>query len=116
MLCPPFGRRHDNRVELRVSTCRRQPRRRKAPRKERVRKIVVLSAHSEFSPTGQLDTAVTPAAITTSSQGTGGTFMAGGGYVLATSSAVARHDVDIQVSLYRPRNRERTSMQKDGGL
>jgi uncharacterized delta-60 repeat protein len=57
----------------------------------------VLPVHAEFTPVGQLDSAVTPAAITTSSHGTGATFLASGGYVLATAVAVTRHDTDIQV-------------------
>jgi uncharacterized delta-60 repeat protein len=59
--------------------------------------IFVLPAHAEFSPAGQLDATVTPAAITTSSPGNGATFLASGGYVLATAVAVTRHDTDIQV-------------------
>ena len=62
--------------------------------------IFVLPAHAEFTPVGQPDSAVTPAPITTSSQGHGATFLASGGYVLATSPAVARHDVDIQVQRF----------------
>jgi uncharacterized delta-60 repeat protein len=59
--------------------------------------IFVLPAHAEFTPEGQPDSTVTPAAITTSSHGTGATFLASGGYVLATAVAVTRHDTDIQV-------------------
>jgi len=60
----------------------------------------VLSSHSEFSPAGQLDSTVTPAAITASSRGTGTAFLPSGGHVLATSVAVIRHDVDIQVKRF----------------
>ena len=62
--------------------------------------IFVLPAHSEFNPAGQLDSAVTPAPITTSSHGTGSAFLASGGYVLATAVAVTRHDTDIQVNRF----------------
>jgi hypothetical protein len=54
--------------------------------------IFVLPAHAEFTTVGQLDSTVTPAAITISSHGTGATFLASGGYVLATAVAVTRHD------------------------
>ncbi|MBV9094048.1 MAG: hypothetical protein JO132_09265 [Streptosporangiaceae bacterium] len=43
---------------------------------------------------------MTPAPITTSSHGEGATFLASGGYVLATSPAVARHDDDVQVQRF----------------
>ncbi len=62
--------------------------------------IFVLPAHAEFSPAGQLDSTVTPAAITTSSPGHGAAFLASGGYVVATSPTVARHDADIQVQRF----------------
>jgi uncharacterized delta-60 repeat protein len=59
--------------------------------------IFVLPAHAEFTTQGQPDSTVSPAAITTSSHGPGAAFLASGGYVLATSPAVAKHDDDIQV-------------------
>jgi len=58
--------------------------------------IFVLPAHAEFSPAGQPQ-GVTPAAIAASSHGPGATFLANGGYVLATAVAVTRHDTDVQV-------------------
>jgi uncharacterized delta-60 repeat protein len=62
--------------------------------------IFVLPAHAEFSPTGQLGSTVTPAAITTRSQGGPDTFLASGQYVLGNTAAVAKHDTDIQVQRF----------------
>jgi uncharacterized delta-60 repeat protein len=62
--------------------------------------IFVLPAHAEFSPTGQLDSSVTPAAITISSHGGNAAFLPSGQYVLGNSVSVARHDVDIQVQRF----------------
>lgn len=62
--------------------------------------IVVLPAHAEFSPNGQLDSTVTPAAITASSHGRSAAFLASGQYVLGNSVGVARHDVDIRVQRF----------------
>lgn len=62
--------------------------------------IFVLPAHAEFSPAGRLDSAVTPAAITTASHGHNDTFLPSGQYVLANSVGVARHDVDIQLQRF----------------
>jgi uncharacterized delta-60 repeat protein len=62
--------------------------------------IFVLPAHAEFSPTGQLDPSVTPAAITASSHGGSAAFLASGQYVLGNSVGVAKHDVDIQVQRF----------------
>ena len=62
--------------------------------------IFVLPAHAEFSPAGQLDSSVTPAAITTSSHGVDAAFLASGQYVLGNSVGVTRHDVDIQVQRF----------------
>ena len=59
--------------------------------------IFVLPALAEFSPSGQADASVTPAAITASSHGGDAAFLPGGQFVLASSVGVARHDVDIQV-------------------
>jgi uncharacterized delta-60 repeat protein len=63
-------------------------------------RLLALPAHAEFTPAGQPDATVSPAAITTSSHGPGATFLASGGYVLATSPAVAKHDDDIQVQRF----------------
>jgi Domain of unknown function (DUF5122) beta-propeller len=62
--------------------------------------LFVLPAHAEFTPEGQPDCMVTPAAITASSHRPGATFLASGGYVLAASPTVARHDADIQVQRF----------------
>ncbi len=62
--------------------------------------IFVLPAHAEFSPAGQLDSSVTPAAITTSSHGRNAAFLASGQYVIANSVGVAKNDVDIQVQRF----------------
>lgn len=59
--------------------------------------IFVLPAHAEFSPTGRLDSTVTPAAITATSHGGNSLFLASGQYVLGTTVGVAKHDDDIQV-------------------
>jgi uncharacterized delta-60 repeat protein len=62
--------------------------------------IFVLPALAEFSPSGHADAAVTPAAITASSHGGPAAFLPSGQSVLATSIAVARGDVDIQVQRF----------------
>jgi uncharacterized delta-60 repeat protein len=59
--------------------------------------IFVLPAHAEFSPAGQQDATVTPAAITASSPGG---FQPGGQYVLGSTVGVARHDTDILVQRF----------------
>jgi uncharacterized delta-60 repeat protein len=61
--------------------------------------IFTLPTHAEFSPSGQLDAAVTPAPITTSSLG-GDVFLPSGGYVVANTVGVAKHDDDIQVQRF----------------
>ncbi len=62
--------------------------------------IFVLPGVAEFSPSGQADAAVTPAAITASSHGGTAAFLPDGQSVLASSIGVARHDVDIQVQRF----------------
>lgn len=62
--------------------------------------IFVLPAHAEFSPAGQPDASVTPAAITTSSHGGSAVFLASGQYILGNSVGVAKHDVDVQVQRF----------------
>jgi uncharacterized delta-60 repeat protein len=62
--------------------------------------IFVLPAVAEFTPSGQADAAVTPAAITASSHGGPAAFLPNGQSVLASSVGVARHDVDIQVQRF----------------
>jgi hypothetical protein len=58
------------------------------------------SVRAEFSPTGQADAAVTPAAITAISHGGSSVFLPSGQFVLANGSSVARHDDDIQVQRF----------------
>jgi uncharacterized delta-60 repeat protein len=62
--------------------------------------IFVLPGLAEFSPSGQPDAAVSPAAITASSHGGAAAFLPGGQSVVASSVGVARHDVDIQVQRF----------------
>jgi uncharacterized delta-60 repeat protein len=59
--------------------------------------IFTLPTLAEFSPSGQADAAVTPAAITASSHGGTSAFLPSGQFVQANSVGVAKHDVDIQV-------------------
>ncbi len=62
--------------------------------------IFTLPTRAEFSPTGQADTSVTPAAITASSHGGSSIFLPSGQFVQATGVAVAKHDNDIQVQRF----------------
>jgi uncharacterized delta-60 repeat protein len=62
--------------------------------------IFVLPAHAEFSPAGRLDSAVTPAAVTSSSVGGNAMFLPSGQYVTGTTTAVAKHDNDVQVKQF----------------
>ena len=62
--------------------------------------IFTLPARAEFSPTGQADTGVTPAAITASSHGGTSAFLPTGQFVQANSFNVATHDVDVQVQRF----------------
>jgi uncharacterized delta-60 repeat protein len=55
---------------------------------------------AEFSPTGQADTSVTPAAITASSHGGSSVFLPSGQFVQANGVTVAKHDVDVQVQRF----------------
>jgi uncharacterized delta-60 repeat protein len=59
--------------------------------------IFVLPAEAEFSPTGQADPAVTPAPITTSSQGGPDVFLSSGQSLQGRSVGVVKHDTDAQV-------------------
>jgi uncharacterized delta-60 repeat protein len=59
--------------------------------------VFVLPTHVELSPAGQLDPAVSPAAIVASSAGGHDAFLPSGQYVSGRSVGVARHDVDVQV-------------------
>jgi uncharacterized delta-60 repeat protein len=62
--------------------------------------IFVLPAHAEFSPAGQLDSSVTAETITASSQGGDNAFLSNGQSVSATSVGVAKHNTDVQATLY----------------
>jgi uncharacterized delta-60 repeat protein len=58
------------------------------------------SVRAEFSPTGQADAAVTPAAITAISHGGSSVFLPSGQFVQASGVTVAKHDVDVQVQRF----------------
>jgi uncharacterized delta-60 repeat protein len=62
--------------------------------------IFVLPAHAEFSPSGQLDSSVTVETIATSSQGGDNAFLPNGQSVSATSVTVAKHNTDVQATLF----------------
>jgi uncharacterized delta-60 repeat protein len=62
--------------------------------------IFTLPARAEFSPSGQADAVVTPAAITTSSHGGSSAFLPSGQFVQANTIGVAKHDVDVQVQRF----------------
>jgi uncharacterized delta-60 repeat protein len=62
--------------------------------------IFVLPAHAEFSPSGQLDSSVTAQTIVTSSQGGDNAFLPNGQSVSATSVSVAKHNTDVQATLF----------------
>ena len=62
--------------------------------------IFVLPAHAEFSPSGQLDSSVTAETIATSSQGGDNAFLPNGQSVSATSVGIAKHNTDVQATLF----------------
>jgi uncharacterized delta-60 repeat protein len=62
--------------------------------------IFVLPARAEFSPSGQLDSSVTAETIVTSSQGGDNAFLPNGQSVSATSVGVAKHNTDVQATLF----------------
>ena len=64
--------------------------------------IFTLPTRAEFSPTGQADTGVTPAAITASSHGGSSVFLPSGQFIQANTIGVAKHDVDVQVQRFNP--------------
>jgi uncharacterized delta-60 repeat protein len=67
--------------------------------------IFTLPSHSEFSPAGQPDATLTPAAITTASPSTSGavTFLPSGGFAVATTVFTGRRgDPDVQVTRFNP--------------
>jgi uncharacterized delta-60 repeat protein len=59
--------------------------------------VFVLPADAEFSPAGQLDSTVTPEAITASSQDGTETFLSSGQYISAGTVSVGRDQTDVQV-------------------
>ena len=65
--------------------------------------IFTLPSHLEFSPAGQPDATLTPAAITTASHSGTVTFLPGGGFVVATTVGSSRSsDHDVQVTRFNP--------------
>jgi len=67
--------------------------------------IFTLPSHLEFSPAGQPDATLTPAAITTASPSTSGavTFLPSGGFVVGTVVFTGRRgDPDVQVTRFNP--------------
>jgi uncharacterized delta-60 repeat protein len=67
--------------------------------------IFTLPSHLEFSPAGQPDATLTPAAIMTASPSTSGavTFLPSGGFVAGTEVFTGRNaDPDIQVTRFNP--------------
>jgi uncharacterized delta-60 repeat protein len=67
--------------------------------------IFTLPSHLEFSPAGQPDATLTPAAITTASPSTSGavTFLPSGGFVAGTVVFTGRRgDPDVQVTRFNP--------------
>lgn len=62
--------------------------------------IFTLPIRAEFSPSGQADASVTPAAITASSHGGSSVFLPSGQFVQATGFTVAKHDDDVQVQRF----------------
>jgi uncharacterized delta-60 repeat protein len=62
--------------------------------------IFTLPIRAEFSPSGQADANVTPAAITASSRGGSSIFLPSGQFILANGVSVARHDDDILVQRF----------------
>jgi len=62
--------------------------------------IFALPAHVEFSPAGQLDSTLTPAAISSSSVGGNATFLSTGQYVIGETVGVAKHDDEVEVEQF----------------
>jgi uncharacterized delta-60 repeat protein len=62
--------------------------------------IFVLPAHAEFSPVGQLDSSVTAETIVASSTGGDNAFLPNGQSVSATSVGVAKHNTDVQATMF----------------
>ena len=65
--------------------------------------IFTLPSHLEFSPAGQPDATLTPAAITTASRSGAITFLPSGGFVVTTVVFTGRRgDPDVQVTRFNP--------------
>jgi len=65
--------------------------------------IFTLPSHLEFSPAGQPDATLTPAAITTASHSGAVTFLPSGGFVATTPVFTGtRGDPDVQVTRFNP--------------
>jgi uncharacterized delta-60 repeat protein len=65
--------------------------------------IFTLPSHLEFSPAGQPDATLTPAAITTASHSGAVTFQPSGGFVATTEVFTGRSsDPDVQVTRFNP--------------
>jgi uncharacterized delta-60 repeat protein len=65
--------------------------------------IFTLPSHLEFSPAGQPDATLTPAAITTASHSGAATFLPSGGFVATTTVFTGRRgDPDVQVIRFNP--------------
>ena len=62
--------------------------------------IFVLPAHAEFSPSGQLDSVVTAAAITASSTGGDDVFLSTGQTLIAGTVGIGRGTTDVQVQRF----------------
>jgi uncharacterized delta-60 repeat protein len=62
--------------------------------------VFVLPARAEFSPSGQLDSGVTAETIVASSDGGDNVFLSNGQSVSATSVGVAKHNTDVQATMY----------------
>jgi uncharacterized delta-60 repeat protein len=65
--------------------------------------VFTLPSHLEFSPAGQPDATLTPAAITTASNSGAVTLLPGGGFVATTEVVTGRSgDPDVQVTRFNP--------------
>jgi uncharacterized delta-60 repeat protein len=63
--------------------------------------IFVLPAETELTSAGQIDSAVTPAAITASSTGGAAAFLPSGEYVIGQTVGVGKHDDEVQVEYFK---------------
>jgi uncharacterized delta-60 repeat protein len=62
--------------------------------------IWVLPADAELTSAGQVDSTVTPAAITSSSTGGAAAFLPSGQYVIGQTVGVGKHDDEVQVTYF----------------